>query len=339
MSIKKLAEHLGLSKSTVSRALNGYVDVNEQTRNKVMQAAQTMGYKANPTAKRLASGKSRNVGIILPAHSRMFVSSAFSKVLAAAADFLAKHDYQLIVTTIFEWQDEQQVYFNLITSGLVDGIFIVRTRHDDARILMLKKHLFPYVCFGFDTDFKDDSFIDVNNKQAFYDLTQRQIKNGHCHIAFLGAPLELTVAQARKEGYLQAMHDADLMVDPHWLFNGALNEHEAMEMTKKVMSLATLPTCILCADDNMALGAIAACEALGYQAGVNIAITGYGDYEHSRYIRPSITTVKYNTDAVGQSMSKLILNKIEGENFKVKNWHEARIVSRESDDYLVTRKV
>jgi LacI family transcriptional regulator len=338
MSIKQLAAHLGLSKSTVSRALNGYADVNEQTRDKVLKAAQEIGYKANPTAKRLASGKSRNIGIILPAHSRMFVSSAFSKVLASAAEFLAKHDYQLIVTTIFEWQDEHQVYFDFITSGLVDGVFVVRTRRQDTRIAMLKKHHFPYVCFGFDTDFTNDSFIDVDNTQAFYDLTQHQIKQGHSHIAFLGAPLELTVSQARKQGYLQAMLDARLTIDPGWLLNGELNEHDAMKMTTKIMSLAQRPTCILCADDTMALGAIAACEVVGYQAGIDIAIAGYGDYEHSQYTKPAITTVKYDTGNVGESMSKLILNKIEGKQFEVKNWHEATMVIRQSDAYILNNK-
>ena len=331
MSIKKLAAHLGLSKSTVSRALNGYTDVNEQTREKVLKAAQDIGYKANPTAKRLASGKSRNIGIILPAHSRMFVSSAFSKVLASAAEFLAKHDYQLIVTTIFDWQDEQQVYFDFITSGLVDGVFIVRTRHDDPRILMLRKHHFPYVCFGFGDDFTADSFVDVDNIQAFYDLTKRQIKNGHSRIAFLDAPFELTFSQARKQGYLKAMQEANLTLDPRWLLSGELNEREAMEMTKEIMSLDQRPTCILCADDTMALGAIAACEALGYQVGIDVAIAGYGDYEHSRYTKPSITTVKYDTSAVGEGMSKLILNKVENKQFEVSNWHRATIVSRQSD--------
>ena len=336
MSIKKLAVHLGLSKSTVSRALNGYTDVNEQTREKVLKAAQDIGYKANPTAKRLASGKSSNIGIILPAHSRMFVSSAFTKVLAAAAEFLAKHDYQLIVTTIFDWQDEQQVYFDFITSGLVDGIFIVRTRHLDPRISMLKKHQFPYVCFGFDTDFKNDSFVDVDNAQAFYDLTQRQIKQGHSRIAFLDAPNELTVSQARKQGYLQAMHEAHISIDPDWLLNGEFNEHDAMQMTQKIMSLIHRPTCILCADDTMALGAIAACKTLGYQVGIDVAVAGYGDYEHSRYTNPSITTVQYDIDAVGEGMSKLMLNKVEDKQFEVKNWHEATLVIRQSDNYFIT---
>lgn len=331
MSIKKLAEHLGLSKSTVSRALNGYSDVNPDTRKKVLLAAQEIGYKANPTAKRLASGKSRNVGIILPASSRMFVSPAFSKVLAGASTLLAKYEYQLIVTTISESQNEEQVYFDFITSGLVDGLFIVRTRSSDNRISMLKKHKFPYVCHGFGEDIPTDSYVDVDNKQAFYDLTKRQIESGHSQIAFLDAPIELTLSQARKKGYLLAMQEANLEVDERWLLNGELNEGAAMKMTKEVMSLAKRPTSILCADDTMALGTIAACEELGYQPGVNIAIAGYGDYEHSRYSKPSITSLKYDTHAVGEEMAKLMLNKLENMNFETKNWYLAEIIERLSD--------
>ena len=331
MSIKKLAEHLGLSKSTVSRALNGYSDVNSGTRDKVLKAAQELGYKANPTAKRLASGKSHNIGIILPANSRTFVSQAFSKVLAGASEFLARHDYQLIVTTFSEWQDEQQVYLDFITSGLVDGVFIVRTRIDDQRIAILNKHQFPYVCFGFEQGFSSDSFVDVDNRQAFYAMTKRQIALGHSHIAFLDAPIDLTLSLARKKGYLQAMNEAKLSIDERWLLNGELNEGDAMKMTKGVMSLAKRPTSILCADDTMALGTIAACEELGYLPGVDIAIAGYGDYEHSRYTKPSITTLKYDSYAVGEEMAKLLLNKLENKAFDIQNWFQAEIVARQSD--------
>jgi len=331
MSIKKLAEHLGLSKSTVSRALNGYLDVNKDTREKVLLAAQELGYKANPTARRLASGKSRNIGIILPSDSSMFVSPAFSKVLASLSEFLAKHDYQLIVTTISEWQNEQQVYLEFITSGLVDGIFVVRTRCHDPRILMLKKHQFPYVCFGFEQGSSEDSFIDVDNSQAFYQLTQRQITLGHKRIAFIDAPLELTLSQARKKGYLQAMQEAGLVVEEQWMLHAELNEKNAMIKTKQLMRLEITPTCILCADDSMALGCIAACEELGYQPGSNIAVTGYGDYEHSRYIKPSITTLKYDTNAIGKEMAKLMLNKVDDQSFTINNWYFAEIIERQSD--------
>ncbi|MFC1236378.1 LacI family DNA-binding transcriptional regulator [Vibrio sp. F74] len=339
MSIKKLAEHLGISKSTVSRALNGYSDVNSDTREKVLRAAQEIGYKANPTAKRLASGKSRNVGIILPASSRMFVSPAFSKVLAGAAAFLAKHEYQLIVTTISEWQDEQQVYLDFITSGLVDGLFIVRTRSNDERIAMLQKHQFPYVCHGFDTGFPTDSFVDVDNRHAFYELTKRQIALGHTRIAFLDAPIELTLSKARQQGYLQAMQEAKLPTDNRWLLNGDLNEGAAMKMTKEVMSLAKRPTSILCADDTMALGTIAACEELGYRPGEDVAIAGYGDYEHSRYAKPSITSLKYETHGVGEAMAKLMLNKLEKRTYEVQNWYQAEIVARQSDAQVNTEEM
>lgn len=336
MSIKKLAEYLGLSKSTVSRALNGYADVNSETRDKVLKAAQKIGYKANPTAKRLASGKARIVGIILPANTHMFISPAFSKVLAGAAEFLARHDYQLIVTTLFEWQDEKKVYFDFISSGLVDGVFIARTRCADQRISLVQKHKFPYVCFGFDNYFNSDSFVDVDNKNAFYEMTKRQIELGHSFIAFLDAPIELTLSQARKQGYLEAMHEAHLSIDQNWLLNGELNEGAAMKMTKQIMALNKRPTCILCADDTMALGTIAACEALGYQVGIDVAVTGYGDYEHSRYTNPAITTLKYDTYSVGESMAKLMLNKLEGSKFETQNWYQAEIVARQSDAIIKT---
>jgi LacI family transcriptional regulator len=336
MSIKKLAEHLGLSKSTVSRALNGYNDVNANTRKKVLAAAQELGYRANPTAKRLASGRSRNVGIILPAASRMFVSPAFSKVLAGAAALLSKYDYQLIVTTISESQDEQQVYSQLTSGGLVDGLFIVRTRSDDARIKMLTDQNFPFVCHGFIEGFDSESFVDVDNQQAFYELTKRQINLGHTRIAFLDAPIELTLSQARQQGYLKAMREANLEVNDKWLLNGELNEDAAMAMTKEVMSLAKRPTSILCADDTMALGTIAACEELGYQPGIDVAIAGYGDYEHSRFSKPSITSLSYDTLAVGEEMAKLMLNKLENMQFDTRNWYVATIVPRQSDSQVKT---
>jgi LacI family transcriptional regulator len=331
MSIKKLAEYLGLSKSTVSRALNGYQDVNPETRKKVLAAAQEIGYRPNPTAKRLASGKSRNVGIILPSNSRMFVSPAFSKVLAGASAYLAKHEYQLIVTTLSEWQDESKVYGDFIESGLVDGLFIVRTRSNDTRIAMLKERNFPYICHGFDDGFEADCFVDVDNEKAFYSMTKRQIELGHQRIAFLDAPIELTLSKSRKRGYQKAMQEAGLEFDSRLLLNGDLNEEDAIKMAKEVLSLAQRPTAILCADDTMALGTIAACEELGYQPGKDIAIAGYGDYELSRYSKPSITTLRYDTHGVGEEMAKLMLNKLEKKNFETKNWYDAEIVPRQSD--------
>lgn len=335
MSIKKLAEHLGLSKSTVSRALNGYQDVNPETRQRVLQAAQEIGYRPNPTARRLASGKSRNVGIILPANSHLFVSPAFSKVLAGASAILAKYDYQLIVTTLTEWQDETRVYADFIGSGLIDGLFIVRTRTDDPRINMLRTQQFPYVCLGYDEGFDPDCFVDVDNENAFYQMTKRQIEFGHRRIAFLDAPAELTLSKFRKRGYQKAIEEAGLVLDEQLLLNGELDENAATKMAKEVLSLAKRPTAILCADDTMALGTIAACEELGYQPGHDIAIAGYGNYEYSRYSKPSITTLHYDTHAVGEEMAKLILNKLERKGFSICHWFQAEIIARQSDVNVV----
>jgi LacI family transcriptional regulator len=109
-----------------------------------------------------------------------------------------------------------------------------------------------------------------------------------------------------------------------------------MVLPKEVMSLAKRPTSILCADDTMALGTIAACEELGYQPGIDVAIAGYGDYEHSRYSKPSITSLSYDTLAVGEEMAKLMLNKLENMQFDTRNWYVATIVPRQSDSQVKT---
>ncbi len=331
MSIKKLAESLGLSKSTVSRALNGYSDVNSETRQRVFKAAKEMNYKPNPTAKRLASGKSRNVGIILPSNSRMFVSPAFSKVLAGAANFLSQHGYQLIVTTVSSHQNELKVYQDFISSGLVDGLLVVRTRHNDERIVMLREHSFPFICHGYTEDFDTASFVDVDNTQAFYQLTKREIEFGHQRIAFIDGPSDLTLSIQRCNGFQKAMSEADLPVNPLWIRNGELSDNCAMNLAKELLSLAQRPTAILCADDNMAMGTAAACEELGYRVGIDISIAGYGDYELGRYSKPAITTIRYETHQVGEQMAMMMLNKLEKKNFPVKNWYQPTIVARQSD--------
>ena len=194
--------------------------------------------------------------------------------------------------------------------------------------------MFPYICHGYDLGFEEDCFVDVDNEQAFYQMTKRQIELGHTRIAFLDAPIELTLSQARKRGYLKAIEEAGLVADQRLLLNGELNEEDAIKMAKEVLSLAQRPTAILCADDTMALGTIAACEELGYQPGKDIAIAGYGDYELSRYSKPSITTLRYDTHSVGEEMAKLMLNRLEKKGFKIKNWFEAEIVERQSDQLL-----
>ena len=331
MSINKLAQHLGISKSTVSRALNGYTDVNPDTREKVFAAAREMGYRPNATARRLASGKSRHVGILLPASSRMFVSPAFSMVLASAASFLAKHEYQLIVSTVAPFQDEMKVYRDFIDSGMVDGLFVVRTRNDDARIRYLDQSRFPYVCLGYCDGFSKEQFVDVDNHQAFYEMTRRQIAFGHKRIACILGPEELTLSQARKAGYETAMKEAGLPVNPGWVKCGELTEADAGRLASEIMCFADRPSAILCADDYMAIGTMSACEKLGFKPGSSISITGYGDYEMSQHSHTPLTTMSFGSTRVGESMAGLMLNKLEGRRFNIENWHEAQVVERDSD--------
>ena len=331
MSLQKLAIQLGLSKSTISRALNGYSDVSDKTRKRVKETAKQMGYKPNPTAQRLASGKSKNIGIILPSNDNMFVSPAFSNVLVGAAESLAQHGYKLLVTTLSSFQNEEKVYQDFIKSGLVDGLFIVRLRENDSRIKLLETEKFPFVCHGHMSGFSKKLFVDVDNQQAFYEMTKRQIKRGHTQIAFLGGPKSLVLSQDRYAGYKKAMIESALKIDNDLIRYGELNEQDTIGLTKLILTQKVKPTSILCADDNMALGACAACDGLGLIVGKDIAITGYGNYPSARYSKPTITSMTYDTKQVGEEMAKLMINLLSNSHHSVKNWHKAEIVSALSD--------
>lgn len=334
MSIKRLAESLNLSKSTVSRALNGYTDVNPRTRERILTAAQKMGYRPNPTARRLASGQSKAIGIVLPSYSRVFISPAFSSVLAGASEALAKHDYQLIVTTLASGQDELNIYRNFISGGTVDGVFVVRTRVDDPRIKLLVEAGFPFVCHGMSSQFQDINWIDVDNADAFYQLVKRQHEFGHRDIAFLDAPKGLTLSEERYKGFSRAMDELQLPINKNWLQHGDLSRDSGYELAKGVLSGDQRPTAILCADDNMAIGVMAACEEAGLTVGKDISIAGYGNYEEGRYCRPTLTTVGYETYSVGQMLAEAILDQLKGSTRKIQKLMRGDIIARDSDGSL-----
>ncbi|MEH0688629.1 LacI family DNA-binding transcriptional regulator [Vibrio cholerae] len=306
MTLKQLAQELGLSKSTVSRALNGYLDVNEVTRKRVLEYAKKTGYSPNPAAVRLASGCTRTVGVILPALGQELVSPAFSRILASAARELAVYQYNLQLTTLVDLNNEIALYEHYIKGGTVDGLFLVRPRVHDPRLELLIKHSFPFVVHGRSPG-KMCSWVDTDSEQTFYKMTCRQLESGHQHIAFIDAPAELQLSVDRRQGFLKAISEYGIWPRPEWIRHGALDFETGYNLATELLKGELIPTSIICADDNMALGAIAASESRGLKVGVDIAITGYGNYQQGNYSKPALTTVSYDTDEVGVNIARMLL--------------------------------
>lgn len=341
MSIVHLAQDLGLSVSTVSRALNGYTDVAESTRLRVMERAQALGYKPHPGARRLKSGKSGAVGVVLPTSPEggQFIDSMYSSLLGGTSSILEPAGYSLMATTSATSTPEQEraVYENFIRSGWFDAFVIVRTRLVDQRVELMLAHQKPFVTYGRCADSLDHAWVDTDNEMAFFMAAQRQIQLGHQRIALLNGPAEYTFAQLRQQGYLNALTQANLKVDERLIVQGHLSETGGFSMAQQLMALEDRPTALLCATDAMAIGAMAACRAIGLRVGSDISVMGYGNSDAGRYCNPPLSTIEHRIFENGQHLGQVLLSVLAGDSSKSMHYLEPVVLVPRSSDAPVAR--
>ncbi|WP_416546682.1 LacI family DNA-binding transcriptional regulator [Limnohabitans sp. DCL3] len=317
MSIVHLAQDLGLSVSTVSRALNGYTDVAESTRLRVMARAQALGYKPHPGARRLKSGKSGAIGVVLPTSPEggQFIDSMYSSLLGGTSSVLEPAGYSLMATTSATSSPEQErgVYENFMRSGWFDAFVIVRTRLQDQRVGLMLEHDKPFVTYGRCADSAGHAWVDTDNEMAFFMAAQRLIAFGHQKIALLNGPAEYTFAQLRQQGFLKALKQAHLKLDQRLIMQGHLSETGGFSMAQALLDLDDRPTALLCATDAMAIGAMAACRAKGLRVGADISIMGYGNSDAGRYSNPPLSTIEHRIFENGQHLGQVLLSVLAGQ--------------------------
>jgi len=343
MSIVSLARDLGLSISTVSRALNGYKDVSPATRERIRRRATEIGYRPNPGARRLKSGTTSAVGMILPAVSEgnHGVDSVYSGLLGGAAIELEDAGYHLIATiqTRNDPARETALYENLVRGSWVDALIIGRTRIEDPRVELARKAGIPFVTYGRTGDTEPYAWVDTDNEKAFYLLTRRQIEFGHARIALLNGPLHYYFAQLRQQGYVRAIEESRLPVDSLRMLNGELSESSGYALCRSLLVSAHPPTSIICATDALAFGAIAACRERGLRIGMDVSIAGYGNTSASAFCDPPLTTVDHqvfeNGRHIGQSLLRLLRGLARPED--IHYLEPVVLVPRKSDGPCMTR--
>ncbi len=178
MNLKELSQMLGLSQTTISRALNGYPEVNEETRQRVQKAARETGYRPNRAAQRLATGKAGSIGLIMPLSPDHSSDMHFAEFQSGLAEASIVHDFHFVIMPS-KAEDEEQAIRWLVASGSVDGYYLAYVREKDPRIAMAKSLSLPFIVhgrsFGLDLDYP---FLDVDNEGAFYDATRFLLQLG-----------------------------------------------------------------------------------------------------------------------------------------------------------------
>ena len=327
-SLRSLAQSLGLSITTVSRALDDYGDVAAETRRLVREAADAVGYRPNAAARRLRKGSSELVTLVLPTEPGQFNEPLYIEILAPMGQKLASAGYDLTLIAAAPGPEELKTYRRIVEGRRADGIFVVRTRRRDQRIDYLQKLGFPFVAMGRCENESEHAFVDGDGETAFADAVRRLVAMGHRRITHLAAPSAFTFAVMRVRGYARAMEEAGL--EPQII------EHRAEESggcgaALEALHSASRPTALICATDRMAFGALRAARQLGLEVPRDLSIVGHDNLVTTQFCDPPLTTMELPIAATGEKLAEMMLARLGGADpATLQEICEVNIIERES---------
>lgn len=305
-----VADLAGVAKGTVSYALNGSELIKLETRQKVLDAADALGYRRNIMARNLRTNRAGIVGYswhVADDPSRMNnLLDQFIYRVTAAAELRSYH----LLTFIQPQKDADKVYDELISTNRVDGFILSDIRYDDPRIARLYALNAPFVAFGgmniTDADF---AYVDVDGKQGIELVVDHLLALGHERIGLINWHPGLPVGDIREEGYRDALHRAGITVEPDWVGYTPNILRSAAETTERVLTSKHAPTALICTNDVMAFGAKSYLDDAGLVMGEDVALTGYDDDPTAQFL--GITSVRQPIDAVANTLFEILLGEID----------------------------
>ena len=315
MNLKELSNILGLSQTTVSRALNNYPEVNEATRIRVKDAALTHHYSANTRAKGLATGRSMAIGHVIPISTQHeIVNPVFADFIAGAGEVYASNDHDMLLSVVAD-MDEEKAYRQLAARASVDGVIVHGPKENDPRIDLLQQLCLPFVVHGRTGEKDADySWVDVNNRRSFQRATELLLDLGHRKIALINGLETMDFARRRRNGYLAALVSRDIPVFPGLMVSDEMTEDFGYQSTRSMLNDVNPPTAFLVSSMITAIGVRRAIVDAGMKMGQEVSVVIHDD--ELSYLRngaeiPIFTAARSSVRQAGRACAKMLLENIE----------------------------
>ncbi len=314
-TISDIARLAGVSKSTVSRVLNQRSDVDDSTRQRVLQVVEEVGFVPSVSAAGLAGGRSHLIGVLLPSFTWPFISD----ILLGVSEVIASTRYELVVYSInseVHTKNKQDTIDRILTTKLTAGLLAILPGQSSRYIARLHEHGWPTVLVD-DQEIPQQEgsnipWIGVENKEGGYMATRHLIQLGHRRIAHITGPRRFLCARERYEGYCQALEEAGIAVDPELVIEGDFTPAGGQRAAYTLLTLPAdrRPTAIFAGSDTTAFGVMAVAEKLGMRVPADLALVGFDDVAASADMVPPLTTVRQPFYEMGQLSIKLLLSQL-----------------------------
>jgi DNA-binding LacI/PurR family transcriptional regulator len=313
--ITRLAQELGLSTGTVSRALNHKPGVHKQTRRLVLEAAQRLGYQPNQAARTLASGRTGAIGFMFEVYPEVAVigDSFFLGVIGGVQSVLASHGLDLLVLPCPGRQPRLAYLDRLVARGLVDGMILSNTDRVDPHIDLLQTAGLPFVTLGRSESHKEFSWVDLDFEHVAETSIERLVSGGHRRIAVTVPFGELNHGYVFLEAYQHALARRGIAFDPDLVFRTGLGVEDGYLVVDELLDRPEPATAILLIYETAAVGVYRRLAERGLRPGSDLAVIGLRDEAVIRYMTPSLTCFELSLFDTGATLAAAMLDQLAPE--------------------------
>lgn len=309
VTIMDIANELGISKSTVSRALRGHTDIHEGTRKMILDLAQQLEYQPNPLANALLKSRTNIVGILVPEFRHYF----FPTVIMGAQEILSKAGYNVMICQSDESYDTEVANVKALMNSRVDGLLVsvtTQTNNVDHFRAVLRKEV-PLVFFNRVCPELDTPQVIVDDYAGAFQAVEHLVQQGYRRIAHLAGPVSLLVSRLRMQGYLDALQKHGLPVDNELIIHYDLTEEKARIYANYLLSLPQPPDAIFAINDPTAIEIILVAKSRGIKIPQELGIVGFSNDPISAIIEPPLTTVEQPVWEMGRQAARILLEQME----------------------------
>lgn len=320
VTLKNIADALGISAMTVSRALNDRSNVDEKTKQKVLQKAESMGYSPNLVAKSLVSSKTYTIGVVIPEITHAF----FPEVVRGIEEVANASDYQLFLTNANEQFEREKDAIRTLRSKRVDGLLISSslTTEDYDFYRQLINSGTKVVFFDRCIENIGASSVSVDDRASSKKITEHLIQvHNNTKIAHLSGPQDVSIGKKRYRGYLEALRAHDLQIEEQWIVEGGFQEEDGYRAMERLLELPdeALPEAVVSVNDPSAIGAVQAIEEAGLAIPDDMAIVGFTDDIRAPLLDVPLTTIRQPAYKVGKQAAQKLIKTIDDPEEQVEN--------------------
>jgi LacI family transcriptional regulator len=319
-NIRDVARRAGVSTVTVSRVINDSGLVSDDTRQKVQNAIEELGYVPNLMAQGLRSQRTDTLALVITDVTNPF----WTTVARGVEDKAIENGFSVILCNTDEDAEKQENYIGILVRKRVDGVVIAPVNRDMSALSAFSRHGIPYVVIDARIEGVDADLVVGDSVGGAYGLVSHLIDLGHRRIAVIAGPEQAPTAQDRLSGYVKALRESNIPVDADLIRHGNFDQDAGYELTLELLQLAQRPTALFAGNNVIGLGALIALREQGVRVPEDVALVVFDDLPLVSVVYPFLTVADQQPYQMGAIATELVLERLTGKR------HERREITLET---------